>query len=290
MTRDSHQVRLCRSDSLVTLTRVVRMGAVRQADLHATHGRVQETGTYANGLGGVPTPVGLGAVYDLEITVRGRADTRTGYVIGIQDLDRAMRRSLVPRLQSAYAANAPATPSRILAESAPEVQAELPEGIEFIALSWQPSPFMRVDWRTTMPDTAIICQRFEFAAAHRLHCDDLTEADNKRIFGKCNNPNGHGHNYRIEVGVRVPVSGSHPAMTTVQLEAIVGRTVIDRYDHKHLNLDVEEFRAVVPSVENIARACHALLMQPVTDGGAQLNHVRVWETDKTSATYPAAAG
>ena len=59
-----------------------------------------------------------------------------------------------------------------------------------------------------MPGTALLSETFEFAAAHRLHCPDLTEAENRRIFGKCNNPNGHGHNYRVEVAVRVPLDNA----------------------------------------------------------------------------------
>lgn len=152
-----------------------------------------------------------------------------------------------------------------------------------------------------MPSTALLSERFEFAASHRLHCPDLSDAENRRIFGKCNNANGHGHNYRIEVSVRVPVpavgaaasagpSGSGRAragLTLPVLEGIVARTVIDRFDHRNLNMDVAEFRDTVPSVENIAAACHALLEHPVREAGGTLERVTVWETDKTSATYPA---
>ncbi|MBL9141526.1 MAG: 6-carboxytetrahydropterin synthase, partial [Phycisphaerae bacterium] len=101
--------------------------------------------------------------------------------------------------------------------------------------------------------------------------------------------NGHGHNYRLEVSVRVPVHAAKPVLSAAELEQLVGRTVIDRYDHKHLNLDVPEFATAVPSVENIAKACHELLRDPVHQRGAHLASVRVWETDKTSATYPAPA-
>lgn len=138
-----------------------------------------------------------------------------------------------------------------------------------------------------MPHSAVLSERFEFAAAHRLNCSQLSEAENRRVFGKCNNQNGHGHNYRIEVSVRVPVGGSLPGFTAADLEDVVGRTVIERFDHKHLNLDTQEFAEVNPSVENIAAACHGLLEAPVRERGAVLMRVTVWETDKTSATYPA---
>jgi 6-pyruvoyltetrahydropterin/6-carboxytetrahydropterin synthase len=76
-------------------------------------------------------------------------------------------------------------------------------------------------------------------------------------------------------------------MTAAALEAIVMREVIDRFDHRHLNADCAEFAALNPSVENIARVCHGLLDAPVRSGGARLRRVTVWETEKTSATYPA---
>jgi 6-pyruvoyltetrahydropterin/6-carboxytetrahydropterin synthase len=138
-----------------------------------------------------------------------------------------------------------------------------------------------------MPSTAILSERFEFAAAHRLHCQQLTDEQNRSIFGKCNSPNGHGHNYRVEVSVRVPIEQTVPSFTLRHLEEIVATTVIDRFDHKHLNVDTQEFATVNPSVENIAAACHALLVAPIQERGGELVRVTVWETEKTSATYPA---
>ena len=138
-------------------------------------------------------------------------------------------------------------------------------------------------------DRFSISQQFEFAAAHRLHCADLSEAENRRVFGKCNNPHGHGHNYRLEVAVSVPMpaEGQWAGFGLPDLERIVGERVVERFDHTHLNLDTPEFARLNPSVENIARVCHDLLADPIAAAGAALDHVTVWETEKTSCTYPA---
>ena len=129
-----------------------------------------------------------------------------------------------------------------------------------------------------------VTQTFEFSAAHRLHVPAMSEEENRDYFGKCNNPSGHGHNYRVEVTMAGEVS--NPAGRVFPLprfEEIVRREVIDRLDHKHLNADTPEFADLNPSVENITRTIWQLL-----DGRfapARLRRVRVWETAKTYAEY-----
>jgi 6-pyruvoyltetrahydropterin/6-carboxytetrahydropterin synthase len=95
------------------------------------------------------------------------------------------------------------------------------------------------------------------------------------------------------VRVRVPIPGAEPAEETVaafsvlDLERIVRTEVLDRFDHAHLNLDTEIFSDLIPSVEHIARICHELLEPEIRSARAELAHVTVWETEKTSCTYPA---
>ena len=133
-----------------------------------------------------------------------------------------------------------------------------------------------------------LTQCFEFSASHRLHVAGLSADENRRVFGKCNNPGGHGHNYQVEVTVSGDVSEqTGTVMSLPDFESIVKREVIDRFDHKHLNTDTEDFRSVNPSVENISRRVWELL-----DGKfapARLHRVRVWETAKTWAEYSAAS-
>ena len=273
----------------ICLERRVRFSILQGPRAHAEESTPQRAG---NSLLGLPSLAGLGTVQEVEICVLGAPDPATGYLVGIQELDRLVRKHVGPRLSQALAdalrGHVPAPqPAALLALCAPGVQADLPSVAHLWALRWRPSPFLCVEWSPRMPGTALLSETFEFAAAHRLHCPDLTEAENRRIFGKCNNPNGHGHNYRVEVAVRVPLEGAHFGQP--QLEDVVNRTIIDRWDHRHLNLDTEEFRTVNPSVENIAAACHRLLNAALAGTPAALCHVRVWETEKTSATYPAPA-
>ena len=138
----------------------------------------------------------------------------------------------------------------------------------------------------TETSAVLLRQRFEFAASHRLHCPDLDDEANRKMFGKCNNPHGHGHNYKVETCVEAPLGGTDgPSMPAI--ETIVGREVIDRFDHRNLNLDCEEFRTLNPSVEHIAAVAYGRLREPIAALGGNLRSVTVWETDKTSATYPA---
>jgi len=141
---------------------------------------------------------------------------------------------------------------------------------------------------TTQPTHILLTQSFSFAAAHRLHIDSLTDEENRSLFGKCNNPNGHGHNYTLDVTVRTTMTDPPPC-TFEQLESIVARTILDRYDHKPLNLDTQDFTNTNPSVEHITQQCYNLLDNALTNQlpDTTLHTVRVWETQKTCATLSA---
>lgn len=136
-----------------------------------------------------------------------------------------------------------------------------------------------------------LTQQFEFSAAHRLHCDTLSDEENKALFGKCNNPSGHGHNYVVEVTLGREIVDAKQVENTnglIEFEKIVKAQVIDRLDHKHLNEDIEYFSNVNPSVENISVAIWNWLEEPISKLAAtdcQLVSVKVFETPKTSALY-----
>jgi len=125
-----------------------------------------------------------------------------------------------------------------------------------------------------------------FNAAHRIHNPALSDADNARIYGKCNNPNYHGHNYELTVrvsGAVDPVIGY--VMDLGELSAIVKKQVLDRLDHKNLNLDVPEFKNVNPTAENIAIVVHGLLRPHLP---AHLDvHVILAETPRNIVQFPA---
>jgi 6-pyruvoyltetrahydropterin/6-carboxytetrahydropterin synthase len=128
-----------------------------------------------------------------------------------------------------------------------------------------------------------ISQQFEFSASHRLHNHALSAEDNQRLYGKCNNPNGHGHNYVLELAVEMP-EGDAAQYSTLTTEQIVKSKIIDRLDHKHLNLEVPPFDRLNPTVENIAVTIWGWLAADF-QGRCRMARVRVYETPKTWADY-----
>ena len=131
----------------------------------------------------------------------------------------------------------------------------------------------------------LIRQQYEFSASHRLHVPALSNERNRELFGKCNHPSGHGHNYTVEVSVRAGIDGSGHALAVGRLDELVDEALISKLDHKHLNLDVPVFATINPSVENIAVVAWEMLDPALKSAGASLHEVTVWETEKTAATY-----
>ena len=271
----------------IELSRVVRAGILLATGREPQGSGATHPVAAGNGLAGIPPSDGRTAHHELEIVLRGRPDRVTGYLVGIQEVDAIARRHAIPELSSMLHASEPGAPAAIVGRLAACLGAQLPAGATLVRLRWSPGPFIHYDWNAAMPDHAVLVERFEFSAAHRLHCPSLSDEENRRVFGKCNHASGHGHNYRIAVGVRVGSGPGADARPTEALESIVARCVLARFDHRHLNVDCPEFAALNPSVENIVRVCHGLLAGPLAEAGMPLDHVTVWETEKTSATYPA---
>ena len=130
-----------------------------------------------------------------------------------------------------------------------------------------------------------LSQKFEFSASHRLHNPTLSEEENKKSFGKCNHPNGHGHNYEVQVTLKGKPNANGLLVDVPAFEKIVQAYAIEKVDHKNLNLDVEEFKTLIPTVENIAMTIYRLLKNRFTGIGADLASVTVWETPKTWCEY-----
>lgn len=98
-----------------------------------------------------------------------------------------------------------------------------------------------------------LTRRYCFAASHRLHSAALSEEENRRLYGKCNNPYGHGHNYVLEVSVRGPLDDHGRAADTALLDELVAQQVLAPFDHRNLNVEAPAFRHEVPTSENLAR-------------------------------------
>ena len=132
----------------------------------------------------------------------------------------------------------------------------------------------------------LLTRRYAFPAAHVLSHDSFSEEENFRVFGKCANPGGHGHNYGVEVTVSGPVDEqSGEVMDRDRLDGLVRERVLERFSHRMLNDDAL-FAERVPTAENIARAIYERLQRPLSQlGSARLVRVRVLETRKNAFVY-----
>jgi len=126
-------------------------------------------------------------------------------------------------------------------------------------------------------------RRYRFSASHRLHSPHLSEEENCCIFGKCNNPYGHGHNYVLEVSMSGSVDQATGMIANVtDLDAFVERQVLEVFDYRSLNEDVPAFRDRVPTTENL---CIEIFQRLKTFPKAKLERIRVQETGNNSFEY-----
>lgn len=131
-----------------------------------------------------------------------------------------------------------------------------------------------------------VYRREHFCAAHRLHNDKWDEETNDRIFGKCNNPNYHGHNYELEIKVTgIPDQETGFVIDEKKLSLVIKEKIKKHFDHKNLNIDVDDFKELNPTVENIAIVVYNLLRGEIAPEHDL--RVRVYETPRNYAEYPA---
>lgn len=139
-----------------------------------------------------------------------------------------------------------------------------------------------------MPEPEVeITRREPFSAAHRLHNPALSAEDNRRLYGICNNPNGHGHNYAVEVTLSGPVpKETGMVMDLNQLTVLLREVVTSQLDHRHLNHDVTWLEGVIPTAENVAVAIWKR-MEPHLRGyeGCRLHRVRLYESRDNFVDY-----
>ena len=129
-------------------------------------------------------------------------------------------------------------------------------------------------------ETVSITRVVGFSAAHRYHSAQLTAEENRRVFGKCNRPHGHGHNYRLEVTVHGPVDAvTGMVMNLADLDRILREVVVEPLDHSFLNHDIPHFAQAVPTCENIVLWLRDRLAAPVAGAGVTLSSLRLYESD-----------
>jgi 6-pyruvoyltetrahydropterin/6-carboxytetrahydropterin synthase len=129
-----------------------------------------------------------------------------------------------------------------------------------------------------------VTRRGEFSASHYYHNPDISPEENRRLFGKCNNPYGHGHNYTLEVTVGGDVDpATGMVLDLKELKEIVEREVLQLFDHRLLNKEVPAFAKAIPTTENIAVEIWKLLEPKITFG--KLHRVRLYETENLFVDY-----
>lgn len=254
-----------------------------------------------NGLVSAVAATPLSPIVEVAVTCVG-TPSASGYLIDITEIDHACRDLVAPILRASLidelTSGEPTDLRGVLRHAAQALRSTLSAPLASIEL--RQSPYRRATFEcaasshqtqqrdTPMTGTFILSETFEFAAAHRLHLASQSDAENRELFGKCNNPNGHGHNYRIEVSVEATSKiDGHASLDYGAIERIVDAEIMARFDHKHLNVDCPEFATLNPSVEHIAMVCHGLLAPRFAEAGGRLRWVEVWETGKTSCRYPA---
>ena len=129
-----------------------------------------------------------------------------------------------------------------------------------------------------------VTRKAQFCAAHRLHNPNWSDEKNRTVFGKCNNPNGHGHNYDIEV----TVAGKPPAETGMVIDLkiladIIDAEIVERVDHKHMNVDVDFMRGCIPTAENMAIAFWKILDSKMPAG--KLVSIKLYESGNNFVEY-----
>ena len=133
--------------------------------------------------------------------------------------------------------------------------------------------------------TTTVTVKVFFEAAHRLHNPAQSDEWNRRVFGKCNNPHGHGHNYVIEAAVTGEVDPETGYLIDMKdLKAVLNRAVVSEVDHRHLNIEVDWLSDIIPTAENLAREFFERVA-PELPEGVELVSITVHETDRNSATF-----
>ncbi len=259
------------------LTREVRFAANEAAD-------PQLLGKPTNSYAGFPTPIEFAPWLAMQVTVAGKLEAQSNYLVNIKQIDAAVREHAIPIVNRAVAPSSRQTPERAVIDVFSRLRGLWPSlTLERVRLLM--SPFLSVSVAEREFPMVQLSQKFEFSATHRLHNAALSEPENQRVYGKCNNPHGHGHNYEVQVTLSGNPGQTGTLIDLPAFERIVAATVIDRFDHKNLNAELPEFRELIPTVENIAMTIFRLLKPRFGDQGAKLASVMVWETPKTWCEY-----
>jgi 6-pyruvoyltetrahydropterin/6-carboxytetrahydropterin synthase len=240
-----------------------------------------------NSFASEPAGEGLSMFFELSVEVAGEVEPTTGFVVNVIDIDKNVREFVVPifaeRVRKNYRQGKHIGFFGIteLLRSAREQLADKFGSARISQMSLKLNPFRKVTIESKDCQMIYFSEKFEFAATHKLWNDEFSDERNFEIFGKCANPTGHGHNYVVEVTIKVPEG--EDGFSIGDFEKTVDDELIKILDHKNLNVDVGEFGKTNPTIENISAFAWGKLVGKFGEAG--LHCVTVWETDKTYCSY-----
>jgi len=240
-----------------------------------------------NAFASKPAGEGLSIFFELCVKLAGEVEPSTGFVINVNDVDKKVQKYVVPifaqQIREDFRQGRHIGFFEItkLLKSAREQLADKFGTARLRELSLALNPFRKVAIDCEDCEMSYFSEKFEFAATHKLWNDDFSDERNRKVFGKCANPAGHGHNYVVEVTIKRPAGENNLCIS--DFEKVVDDELMKVVDHKNLNVDVPYFAKAIPTVENIAAFAWDKLAGKF--GEAALHCVTIWETDKTSCSY-----
>jgi 6-pyruvoyltetrahydropterin/6-carboxytetrahydropterin synthase len=232
------------------------------------------------------SPYGHGHNYTLDVTIKGTPDPVTGMIMNMVDLKAIVGEVLEGfdhkhlNEDTPYFKQRIPTTENIVRVLWGLIAPRLPEGSTLARLRLYEMNDLWAEYDGA--EEAGFSRSYVFSAAHRLHAPALSEGENRAIFGKCNNPHGHGHNYTLEVTVGGPIDAdTGMVIDLVELDRAV-RGVLDTLDHTHLDREIAAFQAQTSTAENIVVYLWGELA-PRLEG--RLKHLKLWETNKNVFEY-----
>jgi 6-pyruvoyltetrahydropterin/6-carboxytetrahydropterin synthase len=223
---------------------------------------------------------GFGNRFDLEIMVRGKLNVDSGIVVNTTDIKHIVNDFLDEELEGKYLNKEHPYFSKVnpstenIGNYIFDSLKDKFEGCELYRIRLYENSHLSIE--RMLGGMTYLTRKYHFCSAHRLHSKNLSDKENIEIFGKCNNLYGHGHNYYVDVQViGTPDPETGLLMKLSDLDTIVEREIINKFDHKHLNLDTEEFRDLNPTSEVLAMVIFNLLKPYIHN----LYKIGVWETE-----------
>lgn len=240
-----------------------------------------------NSFSSKPAGEGLSIFFELCVELTGPVEPATGFVANVTDIDKNVREFAVPifaeRIRKDFQRGIHIGFSGIteLLKSASGQLANKFGPAKLTHLSLALNPFRKVAVSCEDCKMIYFTEKFEFAATHKLWNEQFSKKRNFEVFGKCANPNNHGHNYVVEVTIKA--DADRYKLSISDFEETVDNELIKLVDHKNLNIDVPHFTKVIPTVENIAAFAWDRIVDKFSE--AALHCVTVWETDRTCCSY-----